>query len=137
MSSLEDLKKRIDVIEESYELMLGYAAQGLDGDEASKIGGQLRDALKKTEEAIAGLAGAFREVVASEGLEPASDFHAFIDLLEQDANRARAGVRLTAAQPSISSQLVDNLNASLHLRTLLTDIFLVDEIIKKRLAAKS
>jgi hypothetical protein len=43
-------------------------------------------------------------------------------------------LKLTLAQPSISSQLVDNLNASIHLRTLLTDIFLVDEIVKKRLA---
>ena len=34
--SLQELKKRIDVIEESYEFMLAYAAQGLDGDEGSK-----------------------------------------------------------------------------------------------------
>ena len=132
--SLENLKKRIDVVEESYELMLGYAAQGLEGDEASKSGGQLRSALQKTDEALEGLADTFRKVVASEKLEPAAEFHAFIDLLEQDALKARAGVRLTLSQPSISSQLVDNLNASLHLRTLLTDIFLVDEIIKKRLS---
>jgi len=31
-------------------------------------------------------------------------------------------LRLVLAQKSISSQLVDNLNASIHLRTLLTDI---------------
>ena len=34
------------------------------------------------------------------------------------------------AQPSISSQLVDNLNASIHLRALLTDLFLIDEVFK-------
>ena len=34
------------------------------------------------------------------------------------------------AQPSISSQLIDNLNASIHLRALLTDLFVVDEILK-------
>jgi hypothetical protein len=34
------------------------------------------------------------------------------------------------AQPSISSQLIDNLNASIHLRALLTDLFLVEEILK-------
>lgn len=33
------------------------------------------------------------------------------------------------AQPRISSQLINNLNASLHVRTLLTDIFLLDEIL--------
>jgi hypothetical protein len=34
------------------------------------------------------------------------------------------------AQPAISSQLIDNLNASIHLRALLTDLFLIDEIFK-------
>ena len=45
---------------------------------------------------------------------------------------ALAAVRLVQAQPSISSQLVDNLNASIHLRALLTDLFLLDEILKPR-----
>jgi hypothetical protein len=35
------------------------------------------------------------------------------------------------AQPAISSQLVDNLNASIHVRALLTDLFLLDEALKK------
>ena len=35
-------------------------------------------------------------------------------------------------QPAISSQLVDNLNASIHLRALLTYLFLVDEPLKTR-----
>ena len=43
----------------------------------------------------------------------------------------RAGRRrLGLAQPSISSQLIDNLNASIHVRALLTDLFLIDEILK-------
>jgi hypothetical protein len=36
---------------------------------------------------------------------------------------------LVLAQPSISSQLIDNLNASIHLRALLADLFLVTEIL--------
>jgi hypothetical protein len=32
------------------------------------------------------------------------------------------------SKPDISSQLVDNLNASIHLRAVLTDIFLLDEL---------
>ncbi len=39
-------------------------------------------------------------------------------------------MRLVLAQSTISSQLIDNLNASIHLRALLTDLFLVDEILK-------
>jgi hypothetical protein len=43
---------------------------------------------------------------------------------------ARAAVRLALAVPSIGSQLIDNLNASIHVRTLLTDVFLLDEALK-------
>ena len=48
-----------------------------------------------------------------------------------DAKRAAAAVDLALSVPSISSQLVDNLNASIHLRALLTSLFLVDEAMRK------
>jgi hypothetical protein len=53
-----------------------------------------------------------------------------LTVIERDGKDAQAAVRLVLAQPSISSQLVDNLNASIHLRALLTDLFLIDEILK-------
>jgi hypothetical protein len=34
-------------------------------------------------------------------------------------------------QKSISSQLVDNLNASVHVRALLTDLFLLGECVRE------
>ncbi len=42
----------------------------------------------------------------------------------------RRRLQLVLAQPSISSQLIDNLNASIHLRAVLTDLFLLDEVLK-------
>ena len=54
----------------------------------------------------------------------------FIAVLEQDARRTRAAFRLVLAQRALSSQLIDNLNASIHIRALLTDIFLIDETLK-------
>ena len=71
-----------------------------------------------------------REIVRSEQLRPAEKYDAFIAMLNRDAADARAAVGLVLAQPSISSQLVDNLNASIHLRALLTDLFLIDEIVR-------
>ena len=50
--------------------------------------------------------------------------------MRQDAIKAGAAIRLVLAQPTISSQIVDNLNASIHLRALLTDLFLLDEALK-------
>ena len=56
-------------------------------------------------------------------------------MLERDASDAQAAIQLAMAQPSISSHLIDNLNASIHLRALLTDLFLIDEILKQRTKA--
>ena len=53
-----------------------------------------------------------------------------VAVLDRDARDAQAGVQLALAQPSVSSQMIDNLNASIHLRALLTDLFLIDEIVR-------
>jgi hypothetical protein len=37
---------------------------------------------------------------------------------------------MVVAQPVITSQTIDNLNANIHVRALLTDLFLIDEILK-------
>ena len=51
-------------------------------------------------------------------------------MLDRDARDSLATIELVLAQPAISSQLIDNLNASIHLRALLTDLFLVGEILR-------
>lgn len=132
-----ELAARCNGIEEAYEFMLAYAAQGLSGDRASAAGGQLREFLGRTDAALDGLADLFRRVVAGERLTPAETYERFIAVLERDARDAQAAVQLVLAQPSISSQLVDNLNASIHLRALLTDLFLIDEILKVVEGAKT
>jgi len=126
----DELKERCDRIEECYEFLLAYAAQGLPGDQGSQSGGQLRTFLARCDEALAGLAQVFSQIVEQEGLQPADRYHAFISVLDRDARDAQAAVQLVRAQPSISSQLIDNLNASIHLRALLTDLFLIDEIVR-------
>ena len=125
---LEDLRKRSDAIEECYEFMLAYAAQGLPGDAGSQSGGQLREFLRRAVEALAGLASAYTIAVA--GRQPAERYQAFLDVLDRDARDSLAAMELVLAQPALSSQLIDNLNASIHLRALLTDLFLIDEILK-------
>jgi len=110
--------------------MLAYAAQGLRTEPGGGSGSQLRTLLTKCDEALDGLGDVFTEIVRSEQLRPAEKYHAFIAMLNRDASDARAAVGLVLAQPSISSQLIDNLNASIHLRALLTDLFLIDEIVR-------
>ena len=72
-----------------------------------------------------------------ENLQPAERYLTFLKVLEKDALDSLASIQLVLAQATISSQLIDNLNASIHLRALLTDLFLIDEILKPQpLAAK-
>ncbi len=49
-------------------------------------------------------------------------------MVDRDARDAVAAIELVLAQPTISSQLIDNLNASMHLRAVLTDLFLLGDI---------
>lgn len=127
---LVNFSARCDAIEEAYEFMLAYAAQGLPNETGSTAGSQIRDFLRKCDTALAGLADAVRSSVQQLGTESPAPYHAFISVLEQDAQRAQAAVQLVLAQPSIGSQLVDNLNASIHLRAVLTDLFLIDAVLK-------
>jgi len=126
-----DLNACSDAIEECYEFMLAYAAQGLVDEAGSQSAAQLRTLLHRAEDAIADLADQCRRIVERDGLEPRDRYAAFIDVLDSDAQAALAALRLVSAQPSLSSQLIDNLNASIHVRALLTDLFLIDDILKK------
>jgi hypothetical protein len=131
-----EFSDRCDAIEECYEFMLAYAGQGLPSDAGSQAGGQVREFLQRAVEALTGLADSCARAVAEEGLEPAEKYHAFIAVLHRDAQDSLAALELVLAQPTISSQLIDNLNASIHLRALLTDLFLIDEILKTQSKAK-
>ena len=127
-----DLGDRCNAIEECYEFMLAYAAQGLPTDQGSQSGGQLREFLGRAVQAVSGLAAAYAAAAKQEGLHPAERYQAFLAVLDRDASDSLAAIGLVLAQSAISSQLIDNLNASIHLRALLTDLFLIDEIFKLR-----
>ena len=105
----------IEVIEAGYEFMLAYAAQGRESDEAQG-GSEVRTTLTGMSEAAAGIA----EYLAN-------DEGAFSTVIVDDATKSIAAISLVVAQSKISSELVDNLNASIHLRALLTDLFLLSE----------
>jgi len=131
-----EFSDRCDAIEECYEFMLAYAGQGLPSDAGSQAGSQVREFLQRAVEALTGLVDSCAQTVAEEGLEPAGKYHAFIAVLHRDAQDSLAALELVLVQPAISSQLIDNLNASIHLRALLTDLFLIDEILKTQSKAR-
>jgi hypothetical protein len=118
--SPKTLADAIDTVEQTYEFMLAYAAQGRAREEP---GDDIRDYLGRAE---AGLA--LITTMAPNG--GGDDQAAFVEMVRQDAARARTAMRFVLGQRAIGSQMIDNLNASIHLRTLLTDLFLLDEALK-------
>jgi hypothetical protein len=129
-----DIQQLSERIEECYEFTLSYAARGLAGEEGSEQVRQLRDHLTRAVEAMRNLEESCAEAMREEQLEPAEKYESFFAVLNRDAQGAIAAIELVLEQRTIGSQLIDNLNASIHLRALLADLFLVTEILDVRRA---
>ena len=123
-----EIQKQCETIEECYEFTLSFAARGLASDEGSELREQLTRAVK----AMRGLERSCAEAIGEEQLASAEECEAFFAVVQRDADGALAAMELVLAQPTIGSQLIDNLNASIHLRALLADLFLVTEILDGR-----
>jgi hypothetical protein len=95
----------------------------------------VREFLSRAVKAIGGLADSCATAMRVESLKQGDPLPAFLAVLDRDARDSLAAMELVLAQPAISSQLIDNLNASMHLRALLTDVFLFVEILRTRRAA--
>jgi hypothetical protein len=118
----------IDVIEATYEFLLAYAAQGR-GREDEDAGSGIRERLKQAEAALGTISSATMEAIPAEAAQAGATGE-FLAVVKADAVRARTAFRFVLAQHAIGSQVVDNLNATTHVRTLLTDLFLLDEAAK-------
>jgi len=127
---LSDIEERCNTIEECYEFTLAYAAQGLTSELGSESGNPIREQLGRAVAALSGLEESCARAVKENRLTPAARYEAFFAVLARDAQSSIAAIDLVLVQPAISSQLIDNLNASIHLRALLTDLFLVTEILQ-------
>ena len=116
--------------------MLAYAAQGLPNEEGGASGSQIREFLRKCDVGLTGLSEAVTACVRRLEVPSPAPYDAFISVIERDVRSAQAAARLVLAQPAIGSQLVDNLNASIHLRAVLTDLFLLDDVLKLQVRAE-
>ena len=126
----DELSRRADAIEGGYEMMLAYAAQGLPSDQGAANSSQLRDHLQRFDTALTGLAQAYRDAATALGIGPKDALEGLLRTLDADAGFTQSALRMVLAQPGISSQMIDNLNASIHVRGLLTDVFVIDELLR-------
>jgi hypothetical protein len=126
VSAVAELARRIEVIEAGYEYLLAYAAQGRQDDNGSEVRARLtamRDALDQLGALVA-------QRTSESSVAAVTQAAAFLAAVDTDARTAQSAISFVLSRPTISSLLVDNLNASIHVRALLTDLFLVDEALK-------
>ncbi len=124
------LTERLEAIEAGYEFSLAYAAQG----RTDESGSQIRQMLE-THACRSRRTGAEVEAAVSRaGATHATSTRRFVDAVRQDAVVAQGAIGLVLDAPALGSLLVDNLNATIHLRALLTDLFLIDQARKAKIA---
>ena len=111
-----NLEEDIDVIEAGYEFLLAYAAQGRPPQDESGPGPHPRPELEKM---LAAMNNASAALSAAEG--------EFEKVILEDLRKAKAAVAFVLSQPLLGSEIIDNLNASIHVRTMLTDFFIYSE----------
>ncbi len=106
----------IETIESGYEYLLAYAAQGRPALQETGPGPHARPTIQGIADAMKNIASAF-----------ASSKDAFEQVIADDCRKAGAALGFILAQKRIGSEIVDNLNASIHLRAVLTNLFLYSE----------
>ena len=109
----------IEAIESGYEYLLAFAAQGRPAQNETGPGPHARPIIEGISDGMKNIASAFTE--------SKDDFELVI---ANDCRNAGAAIRFILKQEKIGSEIVDNLNASIHLRAVLTDLFLYSEAFK-------
>ena len=125
-----ELSTRIDAIESGYEFLLAYAAQGRRTDKGAGPNQNVRGFLEAMNSALDDLGPVCQAVAKSKHGNACGNYQAFLEALAEDARKAQGVIRLVLVCPDISSQLVDNMNTNVHLRALLTDLFVIDDALK-------
>lgn len=113
------IEEDIEAIESGYEFLLAFAAQGRPAQDETGPGPHARPTLE-------GIAGAMKNI-ATALADSKDDFE---QVIANDCRNAGAALRFILNQKKIGSEIVDNLNASIHLRAVLTDLFLYSEALK-------
>ncbi len=112
------IEESIETIESGYEFLLAYAAQGRPAGPESGPGPHARPTLEGMAKAMNTLIEAF-----------AASSVSFEKVIANDCRNAAAALEFILAQKKIGSEIVDNFNASIHVRAVLTDLFLYSEAI--------
>lgn len=114
----EEIRRRIEEIEEAYEFMLAYAAQGRAEEGAD--GTQIRNFLTRFGKAVDAIPDMLETTAAEEG---------FLARFREDSKTMASVIEIMLARGNISSEVVDNANGLIAVRSYLTSLFFLDKAV--------
>ena len=118
----EYTRGHIERIEEAYEFMLAYAAQGRTDEGDGPDGAHIRTFLAQFEAGVAAIAGELDTLPGATG-----EAAAFLDALRADSAIVTSVIRAMLARGQITSEVVDNANGLISVRSYLTGLFFLDK----------
>jgi hypothetical protein len=124
MSLAGEIRQQIETIEECYEYMLAYAAQGRSDEGAGPDGAQIRTFLTQISGAIAAISQSIDGIV-----EQAPSAAAFVEGFKRESAVVDSVVNIMLASGNVSSEIVDNANGLISVRAYLTSLFFMDKAI--------
>ena len=124
MTNITEIRKNIELVEEAYEFMLAYAAQGRADEGAGPDGAHIRTFLKQFSDAT-------DRIIEDLGKlsEPNEAMETFIKSAESDAKTVKSVMAIMLQKENISSEMVDNANGLITVRSYLTALFFIDKAV--------
>lgn len=118
------IRENIELVEEAYEYMLAYAAQGRADEGAGPDGAHIRTFLVQLNEATDNILAVMDDVHA---ISPNSS--AFFEALKSDAATVKSVMSIMLGKDNVSSEMVDNANGLISVRSYLTALFFIDKAV--------
>ncbi len=117
------MRKSIDVVEECYEFMLAYAAQGRKREPEDESVSRIRHYLTRFQDALDQMQEVLPAILPTDTGQP------FRERFQDDIAVTRSVLALLSEQPSITSDMIDNTNGLIAVRAFMTDLFFVDQAV--------
>ena len=124
MTDNRKIRENIELIEEAYEYMLAYAAQGRADEGAGPDGAHIRTFLVQFNEGTNNILAAINGIHAI-----SSDSAAFIEALKSDAATVKSVMSIMLGKDNVSSEMIDNANGLISVRSYLTALFFIDKAV--------
>lgn len=119
-----EVRAAIETAEEAYEFMLAYAAQGRQTEAETEGASQIRGFLERFRKALDSISDNIALIIT-----PAGDGQAFADHVEKDTAIMKSVLDLLLAGDNISSDMIDNTNGMIAVRSFLTNLFFIDQVV--------